>query len=293
MSMNHITSVRNSVMLLGLEAVLCAEHNDPNAVVRAIATAVSVAGSLDKEPMQMAHTVRMWSSVWGAWALEHALRHVQFTDGQLARLHRAFAAIQSDEGLRRAFAGNRCVWLTAFEQPASLDPHTFDPMPPVPVLEAFGALGLSAREGAVFLDYTQECMRVVGLSPFRRLVAIKDIEARYLRRGGTLLLWRVGGMSGAIRVETRAVAWLEVTATALAVERYRLARGKLPEELSQLVPDYLAAVPEDPFDGTPLRYRCTGRGFVIYSVGEDGNDDGGKAPPPAAHEYDVTFTMER
>ncbi len=106
-------------------------------------------------------------------------------------------------------------------------------------------------------------------------------------------------MSGQIRQETRAVAWLEVTATALAVERYRLARGKLPEALGQLVPDYLAAVPEDPFDGTPLRYRRTERGFVVYSVGEDGNDDGGKAVAPtvqgkpAARGYDITFTRER
>ena len=34
-------------------------------------------------------------------------------------------------------------------------------------------------------------------------------------------------------------------------------------------------------DGQPLRYRLTGDGhFVLYSVGFDGVDQGGKPPPP-------------
>ena len=294
----HITSVRDSVMLLGLEAVLGAEHRDPNGTARAIEAALSVAGSLDQEPMLSSHTVRMWGSVWAAWALERALRHVEFTEGQLARLHRAFGDIRGRDGLQRALVGNRCIFLRIFEKPTSLDSRVFGRLPPVPVSEVYDALGLSAREGIVFLDHAQECIRIAGLPASRRLRASKDADTRYLRRAGAHLLSKVASLSGLILQETPAVAWLEVTKTALAVERYRLARGKLPEALGQLVPDYLPAVPEDPFDGTPLRYRRTERGFVVYSVGEDGNDDGGKAAPPAAqgkpaaHEYDITFTIE-
>jgi hypothetical protein len=38
----------------------------------------------------------------------------------------------------------------------------------------------------------------------------------------------------------------------------------------------LAAVPLDPFDGAPLRYKQLADGVVIYSVGTDQVDDGGK-----------------
>ena len=31
----------------------------------------------------------------------------------------------------------------------------------------------------------------------------------------------------------------------------------------------------DPFDEAPLRYRTEGDGFVVYSVGDDQNDNGG------------------
>jgi hypothetical protein len=42
-----------------------------------------------------------------------------------------------------------------------------------------------------------------------------------------------------------------------------------------LVPRYLSEVPNDPFDGKPLRLKHTEDGLVIYSVGLDGDDNGG------------------
>jgi hypothetical protein len=93
------------------------------------------------------------------------------------------------------------------------------------------------------------------------------------------------------------VAQLEVAKTLLAVERYRLARASLPETLDQLVPDYLAAVPVDPFDGAPLRYKRFDRSFLVYSVGEDGKDDGGKQEPKKTEKsgetWDLAFRIER
>jgi hypothetical protein len=72
----------------------------------------------------------------------------------------------------------------------------------------------------------------------------------------------------------------ELATTALALKRYQLRHGQYPTELSALVPEYLAAVPRDPADGQPLRYRPRPDGtFLLYSVGEDGTDNGGDAAP--------------
>jgi hypothetical protein len=62
---------------------------------------------------------------------------------------------------------------------------------------------------------------------------------------------------------------------ALAAERYRRAKGIWPASLSNLVPDYLSEIPSDPFDGKLLRLRRLDDGVVIYSVGLDGQDNGG------------------
>jgi hypothetical protein len=84
----------------------------------------------------------------------------------------------------------------------------------------------------------------------------------------------------------------------LAVERYRLAHGALPSSLEDLVAEYLGHVPGDPFTGEKLRYEKLGKGFVVYSVGADGRDDGGWEVPPGdrrtgGQTYDITFTVER
>jgi hypothetical protein len=64
----------------------------------------------------------------------------------------------------------------------------------------------------------------------------------------------------------RTSARLRVTIAALAVERYRQARGRWPGSLSDLVPGQLEAVPPDPHDGQPLRYRATPDGVEVHSL---------------------------
>jgi hypothetical protein len=65
--------------------------------------------------------------------------------------------------------------------------------------------------------------------------------------------------------------------TALALRAYDLDHGRYPESLSKLAPAYLKAVPTDPFaPRAHLRYRLKGKSYLLYSVGPDGKDDGGK-----------------
>ena len=49
----------------------------------------------------------------------------------------------------------------------------------------------------------------------------------------------------------------------------------------------MRAMPDDPFNGRPLRYKKLVKGYAVYSVGEDGKDDGGD------EKKDVTFVVER
>jgi hypothetical protein len=60
---------------------------------------------------------------------------------------------------------------------------------------------------------------------------------------------------------------------AIAIERYRLRHNRLPAQLAELVPEFLPAVPLDPFDGKPLRYVVRENEYLIYNVGVDGLDN--------------------
>ena len=292
--MPHISEVRNSCLLLGLEAILQAENKDPHGTIKAVEAVLHVAQSLDREPVLLSNLMRMIGANVAAIALERALSQIEFTEEQLAGLQRAFNNVHRTDGLLRGLAGNRCMHLTAFEKPQALDRSLFGHLPPVPFLEVYDALGLSARDGIIFLDYVDECIRIVQLPAPKRFAALAVVEAR-LRDGKGVLFRDFGYMPMFIRREAREAALFESATTALAVERYRLARAGVPETLGRLVPDYLAAVPEDPFDGAPLRYKRVDRGFTVYSVGEDGKDDGGKEEPrkKEGQTYDLVFRMER
>jgi hypothetical protein len=79
--------------------------------------------------------------------------------------------------------------------------------------------------------------------------------------------------------DVRAKARLRTAYTALAAERFHLANGHWPEKLQELVPTYLHSVPDDPFDGAPLRMSRKGSALVVYSVSNDLADQGGTLLP--------------
>lgn len=64
---------------------------------------------------------------------------------------------------------------------------------------------------------------------------------------------------------------------ACAVENFRLTHGRVPKELAELVPEFASEVSLDPMDGSPLRYELNGDdGYILYSIGLDQEDNGGK-----------------
>jgi hypothetical protein len=96
--------------------------------------------------------------------------------------------------------------------------------------------------------------RTLGVTDFR---GVKDL---------TLTL-PVGGMNLAFR---------RTAIATIAAERFRRAHaGQPPPSLDALVPEFLAAVPLDPFDGKPLKYRVAPDSYVVYSVDINRADDNG------------------
>jgi hypothetical protein len=63
---------------------------------------------------------------------------------------------------------------------------------------------------------------------------------------------------------------------AFALAAYRLENGRYPATLAELEPTYLEKVPGDLFSGKALIYRPEENGYLFYSVGVNGKDDGGR-----------------
>jgi len=122
-------------------------------------------------------------------------------------------------------------------------------------------------------------------------------EAIYLDRAGLLAKFSPGFPQLNTFV-WRSEARRNIAGVLLAATRYRLATGALPESLEVLVPDYLPSVPADVFaeDKASLKLVVTDSAWTVYSIGDNGRDDGGPQPDgsePIQGNDDIGLSMKR
>jgi hypothetical protein len=85
------------------------------------------------------------------------------------------------------------------------------------------------------------------------------------------------GLKNVITKTVTGQVLMDETRIGCGLERYRLANGKLPEKLEGLAPQFLDKVPGDPILGHSYQYKPTAiGGYLLYSVGWNERDDGGK-----------------
>jgi hypothetical protein len=116
---------------------------------------------------------------------------------------------------------------------------------------------------------------------------IDGIEAEICRTGPDGFLSRLiaPATDSVLRSQCMAVARHRAAEVLLAATRERLASGTHPASIDALVPARLPSVPRDPFTtDAPLHLKATSEELLIWSVGPDGEDDGGPQPPDAEHD---------
>jgi len=73
---------------------------------------------------------------------------------------------------------------------------------------------------------------------------------------------------------------MEAAVTMLALYEHHREYGRYPDQLDELVPKHLPRLPIDYADHATLRYRRQADDYILYGVGSDGQDDGGKIARP-------------
>lgn len=95
-----------------------------------------------------------------------------------------------------------------------------------------------------------------------------------------------GGERNPVSLTMGSEATRRMVITAIALKRYQLKHGNYPKSLSDLTPEFISNIPQDPVDGKPLRYRFKADGnFLLYSIGENGKDDGGDGSSKRNRKY--------
>jgi hypothetical protein len=301
---------RDAHRLLWLEAVFHAEKQDADNACKSVLTALATSRALRQEPTILAQLT--WVACIGLVfdSLEQVLNRTSLTDGQLADLERAFASADTTEYVTRALLGDLCFTVYSLDtgedlwMPLSLWKSGL--LRGVTGVLDVG-LGLfiqsfsicTGSRGVQKANMVDAMCQLAGASTQTFPGALKAadsaerdfLQMSLLQRGHGFSVLCVRNTKGAIGCEAMALAYVRVARTGLAAERYRLANRRLPNQLGDLLATFLAAVPEDPFDGAPLRYRLTTDGYLVYSVGPDCLDDGGKERQRDSG--DIVLTVER
>jgi len=298
----HLNKLRQAVRLLELEAILNADERKPQQAVESLMIALGVSRSLKEEPRFISYLVGIACRGMAVAGIEPVLNRTALADADLARLASGLGEAETDQALTRAVVGERCCVLHEFQGMRTgwtLDvgfDDTHTQYVPAGLYVTTGLLDLDERN---YLDVMERFLKASQLSPPESLAASRSISnmVANLPRLCVLSRMTLGSLGRVLFRAARNDAILRDAQTALAIERYRLANGGLPDQLSDLVPTFLPAVLTDPFDGQPLRYKKLAKGYIVYSIGEDGADNGGAEKNSKGLSYgegtDITFTVER
>lgn len=300
----HLGKQKQAVMLLGAEAMLHAEEGDVARCVQALQAAQRAADALADEPLLISHLVRM--ACWGLFVqqLELILNRAAIPDADLAFLQQQLASAEHPGGLARALAGERAFGLAIFTDPKTQNAMLAQGKPPTLPSRIVGqagfsflkALGLLRKDRDFFLDRMEIQVSLAETSVPERLRQARQapplvVTNRFLLFSRLLL----PSLARALERDAEHVARLRVARTALAMEGFRQAhQGALPERVEKLVPGWLEEVPKD-LDDQTIRFRPLQAGFLIYSVGLDGRDDGGVEGDPRQSKAarDIVFKVQR
>jgi len=300
----HLSEIRQVGRLLCLKAILHAERGEPQLAVQALVGAFAVANSQTMEPVLISQLVRQSAQATTLSALERALNRTDLDDELLARLYETVTTAYDPNALARGFAGERCMTIAVLRDPRStgigLPPVFATEGPSLLQLHAARAIGLTDRLLVQHIDSVDGYIAALRLPPHERLKAAGLLEREYeqMCEAHPALTHFMPTLAGFLRNDLACLTRLQVAGVALAIERYRLATGAPPKQLADLVPQFLDKLPVDPYDGQPLRYERLDPGFVVYSIGNDGADDGGQERPTTRRgqdepNYDITFIVER
>ena len=102
-------------------------------------------------------------------------------------------------------------------------------------------------------------------------------EARGKAMGRVLIALVLPAVARAQIAEDRAMQNVSSLRVAFALAGYHSQHGTYPETLDQLVPAFFKQVPGDLFAGKSLHYQGTQDGYLLYSIGANAEDEGGRS----------------
>jgi hypothetical protein len=293
----HLDKARPLARLMQLRARAAAANEKSAESVESIEVMFATSRALSDQVLLIEHRVRLATAMMALREVETLLSEMELADQQLATLQMHVEELQFQGGLTSALLGERALGYHASHHMESMSNGEFI----APANPGEGKLWRPA-DCALYLELFRELIDASRASwpvaldrskqPEQRLKQLAGAGDPLERYNATLTLLVMPATAKSFEATGRNLALREAVLAAVAAERHRLAHGKLPAKLTDVVPEFLSGVPTDPFDAQPLRMKSSDEVLVFYSVGKDRNDDGGVEQENRG-EPDIVVTLRR
>lgn len=277
----HIDPVHKVLGLLEVDGLYASLTNDPERAMVAAICCVQVGRSIGDEPFLISQLMRMRAAVVATRILSQTLARSPVREEMVADLQARLTAELDPNRFYRAWLMERATMNQVYQNfregrdtvRAFVARYGLSVPGPVEVQSLLFA-GQENGEHLATLEHANELVAVSRAPEEERLRLAKRIRPAALR--GSVVAKLFLGLCGpdvttAFERELNLTVSVRCAVVAIVCERHRLRTGTWPKTLDELP----QPLPSDPFTGQPLKYKLEDGGAVIYSVGPDGEDNGG------------------
>jgi hypothetical protein len=302
----HASQVRNVARLLSLEFKVAAREGKTQEALDSLVGIFKTSETFRREPMLISQLVRYAILGMGLTNVPDFLQ-LNPTEEQLLTLQNTLAAIDLHNSLHDAYLGERATLMQTLLTVNNIDDLTRDGSIAGRFLNPTGNFTTS-RPGdcAKMLELLTDLIEAQKLPYPQNFQQSDAVEARLNKLMAdeksslpwdrhiltSLLLPASGSVSKAL---ARNVVDQHTALAAIAMERYRLQHQTYPEKLADLESLLPAEYLVDPITGKSLLMKQDATEIVIYSVGQNGSDDGGdiQIGDPKAPDMGVRISKQR
>jgi hypothetical protein len=279
-NLDDVQKARQLAHLLQVSALRHAHQGDLERAMQECLAMQRTAQALQDEHLLIAQLVRMAIQAIALWSLEITLGHGQPAPADLERLQRAWEQFDTALALKNGFLGERAFCHRMFEALAAGKIAVHELIGPrgtqLPIWERASHLYLHSnlkQAHAWSLKHWTSALKALDLPDAESFARLEELNQEAHKAPGVARL-HVPAFNKIAEAHRRTEARTRAAITALAAERFRRDQGRWPRTMEELCPKYLGKVLGDPYSGTPLGWRATGDGVVVYSIGPDGKQRG-------------------
>jgi hypothetical protein len=282
----HDQDVRQIASLLACDALLRTQEGDADGALASCRAILNAGRSIGDEPLSVPQMVRSACPSFAVTKAQRVLAQGAPSEAALLQLQQLFEKEEAVPIMLIVARGERAGWdrfaeaflagqvkLSTLALAARL--HSEDELGEAEWLALRTRRSVVAQRAAL-LRYMNRAVEIARLPCEQQVPRFEQWEESakdqpLLVRSLAPKLIKIAEGYQLSRAELRCAI------VAIAAERYRRAGGRWPDSLEALQgAGYLREVPTDLYDGRPLRMRRLEDGLVVYSVGPDGQDNGGR-----------------